>query len=85
MLIFDAVIEDNRKIILLKTVTKSRVHSKVMSIYLMQRPFSVHKLPLLVLKDFQPTMHYSVMTHMILIAINIFQILNINLLKYLNF
>ena len=40
MLIFDAVIKDTKRIILLKTATKN---SKVMSIYLMEGPFSVHE------------------------------------------
>ena len=44
---------------------KTRVHLNVMSIYKMQRPFSVHELPLLVFERFSTTVHYSVMTQMI--------------------
>ena len=45
----------------------------------------MHDTALLVFIRFSTTMHYSVMTQMILTFINIFQILNINLLIYLNF
>ena len=64
---------------------KTHVHSKEMSIYLTQRPFSVHELPPLVFKRFLITMHYSVMSQMILTFRNIFQISNINLLMYMKF
>ena len=56
-----------------------------MSIYLMQEPFLVHELSPLVYKRFSTTMHCSMMPQMILTFINIFQILNINLLMYLKF
>ena len=51
----------------------------------MQGPLSVHELPPLVFKRFSTTMHYYVMPQMILTFINLFQILNINLLMYLKF
>ena len=47
--------------------------------------FLVHELPPLVFKRFSTTVHYSVMTQMILTYIKIFQILNVNLLTYLKF
>ena len=34
-LIFDAMIKDEKRIMLLKTASKTRVHLKIMSIYLM--------------------------------------------------
>ena len=46
------MIKDTMRIILLKTATKICVHSKVVSIYLMPRPFSVNELPPLVFKRF---------------------------------
>ena len=54
-----------------------------MTIYVMQRPFSVHELSPLVFKRFSIIMHYFMMTQMILTFINTFQILNIKLLLYL--
>ena len=42
VLMFAIVIKETKRIILLKTA-KHPVRLKVMSIYLMQRPFSVHK------------------------------------------
>ena len=62
---------------MLKTVTKTPVHSKVMSIYLMQRPFAVHELLPLFFKRFSTTMHYSKMSQMTVTFIDIFQILKI--------
>ena len=50
----------------------------------MQGPFSVHKLSPLAFKRFSATVHFFVMPQMILTFINLFQILNINLLMYLN-
>ena len=55
-----------------------------MSIYLMQRPFTKHELPLFLFRRFLIAMHYSVMLQRTLTFINIFQILKINLLIYLN-
>ena len=56
-----------------------------MSIYLMQGPFLVHELSPLVFKRFSTSMYYYVMPQMILTFINMFQILNIDLLMYLKF
>ena len=69
------MIKDIKRIILLKTAIKTSFKS-YMSVYVMQRPFSVHELPPLVFKTFLTTMHNSVMTQIILTSRNIFQILN---------
>ena len=64
---------------LLKIATKTLVRSKDMSTYFMQRPFTLHELPPLPFKRFSTTLHYSVMSLIILTFINIFQNLKINL------
>ena len=76
MLIFVAVIKDTKRIILPKTATKHPLDPKVMSIYLVQKPFSVHELPPYVLiKRFLTTMLNSMVSQMILTFINKFQML----------
>ena len=85
MLIFSAVIKDTRQTILLKTVTKNVGPFKSYVNLFHAEAFLVHELSPLVFKIFSTTMHYTVMTKMILTFINIFQTLNINLLMYLKF
>lgn len=51
---------------------KTSDHSKVLLIFLTQRHFSVHELPPLLFKKFSVTMHYYVMSQMILQNINLF-------------
>ena len=85
-LIFDVVITDTKRIMLLKIASKTCVHLKMMSICLMScSGLFVHELPPLVFKRFSTTLHYSVMIQIILAVINTFRILNINLLMNLKF
>ena len=51
----------------------------------MQRPVSVYDLPALLFERFSTTVHFFVMTQVVLNFINIIQIFNINLLMYLKF
>ena len=61
MLIFAAVIKDTKRIIVLKTLTKT-VNSKGMSVYLLQRAFTVHELLPLIRKILVTTMKFHVMS-----------------------
>ena len=49
----------------------------------MQKPFTILELPPLLFKRFPTTMHYSVISQIILTFINVSQILKINLVIYL--
>ena len=80
---FDAVIKDIKRIMLLKTAWKASCSFKNYINLFNVEAFFVHELPPLVFKRFSTILHYSVMTQMILAFINTFQIFNINLLMNL--
>ena len=76
---FDVVITDTKRITLLKTASNTRVYKKKYVNLFNVEAFFVHELPALVFNRFSATLHYSVMTQMILAFLNTVQILNINL------
>ena len=80
-LIFDAVIKDIKRVILLKIPPKNSFSLKKYVSVFNEEAF----LPPLDFKRFSTILHYSVMTQMILAFINTFQILNINLLMNFEF
>ena len=80
ILIFDSVIKDTKRIMLLKIPSKNSCSLKNYVSVFNVEVFFLHELPPLVFERFSTILHNSVMIQMILAFINTFQILNINLL-----